>query len=109
MRSSATWAYHGGSRSWGDVGNNGKYLATWGTGAMDRGLMHYRSGLNMIPLIEWYRPTRVLVLRSVGGGGGVIVHVDGAASPQTGGSFLGSCPRCARQPTVSPRGLSVTR
>ena len=103
MRSSPTWAYHGGSRSWGDVrgqsppgalhsprappvipralrarspgpgapptprshatararraqvGNNGKYLATFGTGAADRGQMHYRSGLNMIPLIEWYR------------------------------------------------------
>ena len=55
MRSSGTWAYNGGSRSWGDIGNNGKYLATFGTGAQDRGLMHYRSGLNMIPLIEWYR------------------------------------------------------
>lgn len=53
MRSSATWAYNGGSRSWGDVGNNGKYLATFGTGSQDRGQMHYRSGLNMIPLIEW--------------------------------------------------------
>ena len=55
MRSSPTWAYHGGARSWGDIGNNGKYLATFGTGASDRGQMHYRSGLNMIPLIEWYR------------------------------------------------------
>jgi len=55
MRSSPTWAYHGGSRSWGDIGNNGKYLATFGTGAADRGNFHYRSGLNMIPLIEWYR------------------------------------------------------
>ena len=54
MRSSPTWAYHGGSRSWGDIGNNGKYLATFGTGAADRGNFHYRSGLNMIPLIEWY-------------------------------------------------------
>ena len=55
MRSSPTWAYHGGARSWGDIGNNGKYLSTYGTGAADRGQMHYRSGLNMIPLIEWYR------------------------------------------------------
>jgi len=55
MRSSPTWGYHGASRSWGDVGNNGKYLATYGAGAADRGNFHYRSGLNMIPLIEWYR------------------------------------------------------
>lgn len=55
MRDSATWAYHGGGRSWGDVGNNGKYLATFGTGSQDRGQMHYRAGLNMIPLLEWYR------------------------------------------------------
>lgn len=55
MRSSPTWAYHGGARSWGDIGNNGKYLVTYGTGGQDRGQMHYRSGLNMIPLIEWYR------------------------------------------------------
>ena len=55
MRNSPTWAYHGGARSWGDIGNNGKYLSTFGTGATDRGQMHYRSGLNMIPLIEFYR------------------------------------------------------
>ena len=53
MRSSPTWAYHGGARSWGDVGNNGKWMVTFGTGANDRGQMHYRSGLNMIPLAEW--------------------------------------------------------
>ena len=58
MRNSPTWAYHGGARSWGDIGNNGKYLSTFGTGANDRGQMHYRSGLNMIPLIEWYRSTQ---------------------------------------------------
>lgn len=27
MRSSPTWAYNGGSRSWGDAGNNAKYVA----------------------------------------------------------------------------------
>ena len=57
MRNSPTWAYHGGARSWGDVGNNGKYLATFGTGAADRGQMHYRSGLNMIPLSEFCVPS----------------------------------------------------
>lgn len=52
MRSSPTWAYHGGARSWGDAGNNAKWLGAFGTGFDDRGQMHYRSGLNMIPLIE---------------------------------------------------------
>ena len=55
MRSSPTWAYNGGARSWGDAGNNAKWLGTYGTGFGDRGQMHYRSGLNMIPLIGWYR------------------------------------------------------
>ena len=35
MRSSPTWAYNGGSRSWGDLGNNGKWQATSGTGCAD--------------------------------------------------------------------------
>lgn len=55
MRSSGTWAYNGGSRSWGDLGNNGKWQATSGTGFETRGNFHYRSGLNAIPLLEWYR------------------------------------------------------
>jgi hypothetical protein len=55
MRSLPTWAYNGGSRSWGDAGNNAKWLTSYGTGFSERGQMHYRSGLNMIPLIEWYR------------------------------------------------------
>ena len=45
----------GGSRSWGDLGNNGKWQATAGTGYETRGNFHYRSGLNAIPLLEWYR------------------------------------------------------
>jgi hypothetical protein len=55
MRSSATWAYNGGSRSWGDLGNNGKWQATAGANFETRGNFHYRSGLNSIPLLEWYR------------------------------------------------------
>ena len=55
MRSSPTWAYNGGARSWGDAGNNAKWLPAFGTGLSQRGQMHYRAGLNMIPLIEWYR------------------------------------------------------
>jgi hypothetical protein len=57
MRSSATFAYHGGTRSWGDLGNNGKWMVSSGTTANfeTRGNFHYRSGLNSIPLLEWYR------------------------------------------------------
>ena len=44
MRSSATFAYNGGSRSWGDVGNNGKWMATSETGFITRGNFHYRAG-----------------------------------------------------------------
>ena len=55
MRSSPTWAYHGGTRSWGDLGNNGKWMVSSGTAANfeTRGNFHYRAGLNQIPLIEW--------------------------------------------------------
>jgi len=64
MRASATWAYNGGARSLGDLGNNGKWFVTADAGFSPRGLMHYRSGLNMIPLIEWYRtfPDEFLLL-----------------------------------------------
>ena len=55
VRSSGTWAYNGGSRSWGDLGSNGKWQATSGTNFETRGNFHYRSGLNAIPLLEWYR------------------------------------------------------
>lgn len=41
-------AYNGGSRLWGDLGNNGKWYET-------RGNFHYRAGLNAIPLLEWYK------------------------------------------------------
>jgi len=84
MRSSATWAYNGGARSWGDVGNNGKYLVTFGTGAQDRGQMHYRSGLNMIPLIEWYRghPDDFFTLEvSAGAMGGQMANIDATGAP----------------------------
>ena len=88
MRNSPTWAYHGGARSWGDIGNNGKYLATYGTGAADRGQMHYRSGLNMIPLIEWYRrhPEEGLFLLEVAMGAiaGQMTNID----PKTGASSM---------------------
>ena len=84
MRSSATWAYHGGSRSWGDVENNGKYLTSFGTGCDDRGQMHYRSGLNMIPLLEWYRahPDDLFVLEvAMGAISGQMANIDASGAP----------------------------
>eukprot|EP00039_Didymoeca_costata_P004368 m.72838 g.72838 ORF g.72838 m.72838 type:complete len:1030 (+) comp12363_c0_seq3:71-3160(+) len=56
MRSSSTWSYHGGARSGGDL-DAGKWLPTVGTVSRfeTRGNFHYRSCLNMIPIIEWYR------------------------------------------------------
>ena len=61
MRSLPNWAWHGGSRSMGDLGNNGKWFINKG---VERGLMHYRAGLNMIPLLEAFRadPTDHLLL-----------------------------------------------
>ena len=85
MRSSPTWPYNGGARSWGDAGNNAKWLPSFGTGLSQRGQMHYRSGLNMIPLIEWYRanPDDLFLLEvSVGAIAGQLTNIDadGAAS-----------------------------
>ena len=37
-------ADNGGARSWGDDGNNGKWMLGQGSGKPDRGQMHYRSG-----------------------------------------------------------------
>ena len=66
----------------GDLGNNGKWFVNRGT---ERGLMHYRSGLNMIPLIEAYRckPDDHLLLEiSMGSIAGQMANIDetGAAS-----------------------------
>ena len=79
MRSSPTWAYNGGSRSWGDAGNNAKWLTSFGTGFAERGQMHYRSGLNMIPLMEWYRthPDELFLLEvSMGAIAGQLANID---------------------------------
>lgn len=83
MRSSATWAYHGGARSLGDLGNNGKVFVTRGT---ERGLMHYRAGLNMIPCVEAYRaaPDEAnLVLLEIAAGalGGALASIDERGAP----------------------------
>jgi len=86
MRSSPTWAYHGGSRSWGDLGNNGKWMVSSGTRSNfeTRGNLHYRTGLNMIPLIEWYRahPDDFFLLEvSMGAQAGQLANIDEHGAP----------------------------
>ena len=51
MRTFPSWAYNGASRSWGDLGNNGKWMISKSTASnfQTRGNFHYRSGLNQIP------------------------------------------------------------
>ena len=56
MRSFPNWAYMGGAQA-GDIGNGGKWYVAADTGyTMANGKMHYRAGLNQIPLMEWYAP-----------------------------------------------------
>ena len=84
MRSSPTWAYNGGSRSWGDLGNNGKWQATAGANFETRGNFHYRSGLNAIPLLEWYRrnPDDFFVLQpALGAHAGQMNNIDERGAP----------------------------
>ena len=84
MRSSPTWAYNGGSRSWGDLGNNGKWQATAGANFETRGNFHYRSGLNAIPLLEWYRrnPDDFFVLPpALGAHAGQMNNIDERGAP----------------------------
>ena len=54
MRSIPNWAYMGGADAT-DIGNGGKWFTAQGTGQKPMIKMHYRSGLNQIPLAEWYR------------------------------------------------------
>ena len=82
MRSIPSWAYNGGARA-ADSGNGGKYYAGAGTGKPDRGQMHYRSGLNMIPLIEWYRanPDDFFLLQiAMGAIAGQMTNIDTAGA-----------------------------
>jgi len=51
MRLLPNFVWHGGARSMGDLGNNGKWFINRGG---ERMLMHYRAGLNNIPIIEQY-------------------------------------------------------
>lgn len=83
MRPLPNWAYNGGAQA-GDVANGGKWLVTAGTGRGDSGKMHYRAGLNQIPLIEWYRrhPDDVTTLEiAVGAVSGQMSNIDETGAP----------------------------
>lgn len=55
MRSFPGWAFMGGAMA-GDIGNGGKWYVVAETGFAEAfGKMHYRAGLNQIPLSEWFR------------------------------------------------------
>ena len=83
MRSLPNWAYMGGADA-GDVANGGKWLTSAGTGVGDMGKMHYRAGLNQIPLSEWYRthPDDFFLLEVVTGAqSGQLTNIDEAGAP----------------------------
>ena len=68
------WAWHGSAYSYGDFGNNG-----WLSKADERGLQHYRSGLNSIPTTEAFLsdPTDLYLLRLAAGSiSGVLTNID---------------------------------
>ena len=83
MRSLPNWSFMGGADS-GDVANGGKWLTTAGTGQRDMGKMHYRAGLNQIPLSEWYRthPDDFFLLEiAVGAQAGQLTNIDENGAP----------------------------
>ena len=83
MRPLPNWAYNGGAQA-GDVANGGKWLVTAGTGYGDSGKMHYRAGLNAIPLIEWYRrhPDDITTLEiAIGAQSGQMSNIDKTGAP----------------------------
>lgn len=83
MRSLPNWAYMGGADS-GDVANGGKWLTSAGTGEGDFGKMHYRAGLNAIPLTEWYRthPDDFFLLEvATGAHAGQLTNIDETGAP----------------------------
>ena len=83
MRPLPNWAYNGGAVA-GDVANGGKWLVTAGTGVGEFGKMHYRAGLNQIPLVEWFRrhPDDLQTLEiAVGAMSGQMGNIDETGAP----------------------------
>jgi hypothetical protein len=73
------WAWHGSAISVGDFGNNG-----WLSRSEERGLQHYRSGLNAIPTTEAFLddPTDLYLLRLAAGSiSGVLTNIDADGAP----------------------------
>ena len=84
MRALPNWAWNGGARSMGDLGNNGKWFINRGS---ERVLMHYRAGLNAIPLIEAYRahPDDFFLLPiAMGAIAGQMTNIDAAGAASMG-------------------------
>lgn len=84
MRLLPNWVYHGGATSQGDLGNNGKWFINRGG---ERMLMHYRAGLNNIPIAEGYRynPDDFFLLEtSIGALTGQLANIDATGAPSMG-------------------------
>ena len=65
-------------------GNNGKWMVTSGANFETRGNFHYRSGLNAIPLLEWYRknPDDFFLLEpALGAVAGQMSNIDERGAP----------------------------
>ena len=83
MRHLPNWAYNGGAVA-GDTANGGKWFVSAGTGRGDFGKTHYRSGLNQIPLAEWYRrhPDELELLQiATGAVTGQLSNIDASGAP----------------------------
>jgi len=82
MPSIPCWAWHGSAHGWGDFSNNAKWMVTNG---WEREGLHYRAGLNSIPLLERYvrYPDDEFILQvGTGAISGLLTNIDdnGAAS-----------------------------
>ena len=86
MRALPNWAWHGGARSGGDLGNNGLWFVNRGS---ERMLQHYRAGLNQIVLSEAYRaaPDDAFLLRvAMGALTGQLASIAPASAPASPGA-----------------------
>ena len=90
MRRFPSYLYNGAARSYGDLGNNGKWFVNKG---VSRGSFHYRAGLNAIVTSEAYRhdPSDVSLLElSSGAWAGNVLGIDSESG--AAGMMLHSVP-----------------